>query len=69
MEATGERIRERVKAECQVVDNCAVNVTVSVGLCLQEEGHDGLFEVIREADKALYSAKREGRDRVSVRIA
>jgi diguanylate cyclase (GGDEF)-like protein len=56
-----ERIRENVSA-LQTVRGRSINVTVSVGVArLQEnEAPDAFFE---RADKALYSAKRNGRNR------
>jgi diguanylate cyclase (GGDEF)-like protein len=56
-----ERIRENVSA-LQTVRGRSTNVTVSVGVArLQEkESAETFFE---RADKALYSAKRNGRNR------
>jgi len=42
----------------------AVSVTVSIGVAQRTERHDTPEKVIRAADKALYRAKRQGRNRV-----
>ena len=54
----GDRIRKNVKS--------ASNVSVSVGISHYKETSDNLESLINNADKALYEAKRTGRDRVAV---
>lgn len=54
----GERLRENVKATS--------SVSVSVGISHYKESSDNLQSLIENADKALYQAKRMGRDRVVV---
>jgi diguanylate cyclase (GGDEF)-like protein len=54
----GERLRENVKETS--------SVTVSVGISHYKESSDNLQSLIENADKALYQAKRMGRDRVVV---
>jgi diguanylate cyclase (GGDEF)-like protein len=41
-------------------------VTVSVGVAIADEGETEIRPVIERADRALYLAKRRGRDRVEV---
>ncbi|MBN1171543.1 MAG: diguanylate cyclase [Micromonosporaceae bacterium] len=41
-------------------------ITVSVGLAFPGQAREGLFDLLRIADEALYAAKRGGRDRVAV---
>jgi diguanylate cyclase (GGDEF)-like protein len=41
-------------------------VSVSMGIALFPDHGTSMGDVLRAADQALYSAKREGRDRVSV---
>jgi diguanylate cyclase (GGDEF)-like protein/PAS domain S-box-containing protein len=52
----GERIRKSVEAN--------TNVTVSLGVSSYREGIQGMEELIRRADEALYRAKQSGRNRV-----
>lgn len=54
----GERLRENVKETS--------SVTVSVGISHYKESSDTLQSLIENADKAMYQAKRMGRDRVVV---
>jgi diguanylate cyclase (GGDEF)-like protein len=41
-----------------------VKITISAGIAQRAEQHTDPFEVIKSADKALYTAKRAGRNRV-----
>lgn len=54
----GERLRANVEASCPV--------TVSVGVSHYREISGSLERLIRDADVALYEAKRRGRNRVVV---
>jgi two-component system cell cycle response regulator len=54
----GERLRNNVKKSC--------NLTISIGISHYKEISDDLQSLISNADKALYEAKRKGRDRVVV---
>ena len=54
----GDRIRKNIKS--------ASSVSVSVGISHYKENSDNLESLIDNADKALYEAKRTGRDRVAV---
>lgn len=60
----GERIRQNVRemdlAETGVTDR----VTVSVGVASGQEAGETIDEIVERADRALYAAKRTGRDRV-----
>ena len=48
-----------------LVDDEVINVTCSIGVA-HEHGHDDWKSLIGRADKALYRAKAEGRDRIIV---
>jgi len=54
-----ERLRRAFAA-----DPCAAEVaaTVSIGIAIRQDG-DGLDDLLRRADRALYRAKNDGRDR------
>ena len=57
-----ERIRAAVEASCR-------GVTVSIGLAASEGTAADLDEMLERADKALYAAKRQGRNRVAPRAS
>jgi diguanylate cyclase (GGDEF)-like protein len=62
-----ERLRSKLsKVELTSKDEILITYTVSIGLRVvnQEETDVNVSEIIREADKALYTAKKRGRDRV-----
>jgi two-component system cell cycle response regulator len=62
----GERIRRAIAAAPVCIEGGrSLEVTVSIGLatCEKEESAD---ELVDRADKALYAAKRRGRNRVEV---
>jgi len=54
----GERLRKNVKHAC--------DVTISVGVSHYKELAGNINELITNADKALYKAKRAGKDKVSL---
>jgi diguanylate cyclase (GGDEF)-like protein len=60
----GERIRQTVR-ELDLVDAGVTDrVTVSVGVASELEAAEPISEIVARADRALYAAKRAGRDRV-----
>ena len=59
-----EKVRERIGAEPFVVDDLAIDVTVSVGVASYPEHGSTVKELVAAADAALYRAKAGGRDRV-----
>lgn len=65
--ALAERLREAIAATAVVgVDGVRMSVTVSVGgACLPEHATDSRA-LARAADRALYAAKREGRNRTNL---
>ncbi|RVT90069.1 diguanylate cyclase [Rhodovarius crocodyli] len=63
-EALMEGLRQAVGAtRVPLHPGLALSVTVSIGLALPRAGA-GIDQMLREADLALYAAKRAGRDRV-----
>jgi len=58
----GERLRQSVESACRNPLDGAT-VTISVGCAVSASGHDA-GAAMREADAALYRAKRAGRNRV-----
>ena len=61
----GERIRKAVAGTAFILpDGREIGVTVSIGIACYPRCADGAEAMIERADKALYLAKREGRNRV-----
>ncbi len=61
-----ERIRERVAALVVRVDGTALRITTSVGVAHQIGGGGGEDSLLLRADRALYRAKNQGRNRVVI---
>ena len=58
-----ERIRKAISAQVVVAGNVRLRVTTSIGLAIWDGKETG-EEFYRRADKQLYQAKRQGRNRV-----
>ena len=64
--AVAEQVRRSIEATPLVVDaNKQLPITASIGVA-QLDSHDDLHELMRNADDALYLAKRQGRNQVVV---
>jgi two-component system cell cycle response regulator len=64
-ERIGERLRRAISSKSfNVGEAHPVPVTISVGVASLTGVDDGLDKILKRADKALYRAKREGRNRV-----
>jgi diguanylate cyclase (GGDEF)-like protein len=64
--AVGERMRTAVE-NCEVRhEGQRVRLTVSIGIATRQRGEDEPAAAIARADKALYAAKRQGRNCVQV---
>jgi diguanylate cyclase (GGDEF)-like protein len=61
-----ERIREMVEANALAIGESTLTLTVSIGIAEATGSSSGIEAVLREADQALYEAKRSGRNRVCV---
>lgn len=62
-----ERIRRRIENYIFNVSETDIKATVSLGLCYKEPGKTlTCQEIIQYADKALYSAKRNGRNQLAM---
>jgi len=61
-----DRIRQEFKKSKVKLNGEEVGTTVSVGIASFEEGYD-LERLLKEADEALYEAKRTGKDKVVIR--
>ena len=63
--ALAGRIREAVAVPCRLAREQVVP-SASVGIALAEEGHHGPEALLRDADRAMYRAKEQGRDRYAL---
>lgn len=62
--ALAEALRVSIERAPLALADGALHMTVSIGATLSRDGEQSLDEVLRRADRALYAAKREGRNRV-----
>jgi diguanylate cyclase (GGDEF)-like protein len=62
-----ERLRALIEHYPFKADQHVLKVTVSIGLASWPASADDIRTLINEADQALYSAKRDGKNRVAVR--
>jgi diguanylate cyclase (GGDEF)-like protein len=66
-----ERLRRAIEAEIKVLEYTSsgplpLNATISIGVAALSSGVDGPKSLLQAADAALYRAKSEGRNRVSL---
>lgn len=59
-----ERIRKDIKANSLQIDNTELNWTASLGVTVVNTDEDTVGNALVRADRALYLAKQNGRDRV-----
>ncbi len=60
-----EKLRISVESSKFVIDNQRLAITISLGVAEAIE-NDGMDDLVKRADKALYVAKKNGRNRVEV---
>ncbi|MFM7190246.1 MAG: GGDEF domain-containing protein, partial [Microcystaceae cyanobacterium] len=60
----GERLRHLIVCLCPKFENQVINLSVSIGVTNYHKNDETLDDVLRRADKALYSAKDQGRNRI-----
>jgi two-component system cell cycle response regulator len=61
-----ERLRKRISQEAFRVPDCAIPVTMSLGVVAVTAEVRQPGDLLRLADEALYAAKHSGRDKVEV---
>jgi len=59
-----ERLRALVAGTHAPFDGAAIGYTISAGVAVAPDGAGGIDGLMRQADRALYAAKRAGRNRV-----
>ncbi len=59
-----EKIRQQTKIATYTANNLSINLSVSLGVAQWQPALDGWYDLIKQADKAMYQAKHGGRDRV-----
>ena len=65
--AIADRMRQAVDNLVVVLDsNHIQHVTVSVGVAFSPDGAPGILEMVSLADRAMYDAKRAGRNRIEI---
>lgn len=64
-EAAGEIIAERLRQAVHAEEYQGITVSISVGVAEWRPSHGSITAAIAAADKALYTAKRSGRNRVA----
>jgi diguanylate cyclase (GGDEF)-like protein len=62
--AFAEELRRRIEAAPLALDDTVLRITVSIGIAEAERGMARISDLMKRADKALYEAKRAGRNRV-----
>jgi diguanylate cyclase (GGDEF)-like protein len=63
---TAKRIQRSLAKNCIAFEGKYVCVTVSIGICLANDKHTNFEQLIKDADLAMYKAKKNGRNRIEV---
>jgi diguanylate cyclase (GGDEF)-like protein len=63
-EVVAERLRSRVEVEHMAFGDQMIEMTISIGLAVQQAADQSIERLMARADAALYDAKRSGRNRV-----
>jgi len=61
-----QRLLNLIRGQCVDSDYPDCSVTISIGIAYLEKTDQQLSHLLKKADQALYTAKREGRDRLNV---
>jgi diguanylate cyclase (GGDEF)-like protein len=68
-EYVAQRIREKIEKTEFLAESRRLNLTVSIGVACCPENATTIRDLIAEADKALYEAKKAGKNRVALSAA
>ena len=63
---TANRIQNSLAKHYVAIDDKEIFVTLSIGVSMLSERHKNLDQLINDADKAMYQAKKNGRNRIEV---
>lgn len=63
-----ERIREKISAQAVQTEGTTIRYTVSIGISTMGEEVAGVDKLLKLADNALYTAKRNGRNRIETAL-
>ena len=63
-ETTAERLRNAIQVHTRALPGENLEVTVSIGVAGANPAMSGFEAMLKRADKALYEAKRTGRNRI-----
>jgi diguanylate cyclase (GGDEF)-like protein len=63
---TASRIQRSLARNSTTFEGNEVCVTVSIGICTVSDKHNNFEQLISDADKAMYQAKNNGRNRIEI---
>lgn len=66
---SAERLQDALRAQPLRIGDAPIALTVSIGIAVLDDSQADFDELLRQADRALYAAKAEGRDRVTMASA
>ena len=64
--AAAERLRRRIETTPLDLNGHGISITASIGVAVAAAGSEGISELMKRADQALYRAKHDGRNRVQL---
>ena len=63
---TASRIQRSLARNCTIFEGNEVCVTLSIGISTLSDKHNNFEQLISDADKAMYQAKNNGRNRIEI---
>jgi diguanylate cyclase (GGDEF)-like protein len=65
-ELVAKRLNARVFTNTELLDECPIQLSISVGISFLEDKEQTLTQLINQADEAMYIAKKSGRNRINL---